>query len=377
MYTGPGPGPLLTAAAAWDGLAAGLSRTAADYGSVVADITTGSWRGPASAAVAAAAAPYVAWMGSSAAQVARTAAQAKAAAGAYEAAFAMTVPPPVIVANRAQLTSLVATNLLGQNTPAIAATEAQYAEMWAQDTAAMYGYAGSSAAAADLTSFPGPPQATNTAAETQTTLSQLMSSVPTTLQALAGPGLGGVQNWLGLGGVDVSSPAGILSLLGGTDGSPLGAFINDNALNTIFSSGFYMPGNFLGNMVDFLGLQGAGAAAADAAGAAENAAGAATGGLGQSMGGLGGTVSAGLGHAASIGPLSVPPAWTATGPLGAAASALPGPGVLGSLGNPAAQGPASMLGGMPLSAPGGRGFVPQMPRYGSTPTVMPRVPAVG
>ena len=32
------------------------------------------------------------------------------------------------------------------NTAAIAATEALYAEMWAQDAAAMYGYAGSSAA---------------------------------------------------------------------------------------------------------------------------------------------------------------------------------------------------------------------------------------
>jgi PPE family len=31
------------------------------------------------------------------------------------------------------LASLVATNIVGQNTPAIAATEAQYAEMWAQD----------------------------------------------------------------------------------------------------------------------------------------------------------------------------------------------------------------------------------------------------
>jgi len=35
----------------------------------------------------------------------------------------------------------IATNILGQNTPAIAATEAQYMEMWAQDAAAMYGYA--------------------------------------------------------------------------------------------------------------------------------------------------------------------------------------------------------------------------------------------
>ena len=47
----------------------------------------------------------------------------------------MTVPPAVVAANRAQLATLVATNVFGQNTPAIAATEAQYAEMWAQDAA--------------------------------------------------------------------------------------------------------------------------------------------------------------------------------------------------------------------------------------------------
>ncbi|WP_252159672.1 PPE domain-containing protein, partial [Mycobacterium tuberculosis] len=41
-----------------------------------------------------------------------------------------------VVANRALLVALVATNFFGQNTPAIAATEAQYAEMWAQDAAA-------------------------------------------------------------------------------------------------------------------------------------------------------------------------------------------------------------------------------------------------
>ena len=51
----------------------------------------------------------------------------------------------IIAANRSLLATLVATNLLGQNSPTIAATEAQYMQMWAQDAAAMYAYAGSSA----------------------------------------------------------------------------------------------------------------------------------------------------------------------------------------------------------------------------------------
>jgi PPE-repeat protein len=86
-----------------------------------------------------------------------------AAASAYEAAFVTTVPPPVIAANRSQTMALIATNILGQNTPAIAASEAQYAEMWAQDSAAMQGYAGSSAAASRLRPFTSPPQTTDPA----------------------------------------------------------------------------------------------------------------------------------------------------------------------------------------------------------------------
>ena len=92
-----------------------------------------------------------------------TAMQARAAAGAFEQAFAMTVPPPLIAANRAQLMALIATNFFGQNTAAIAATEAQYAEMWAQDASAMFGYSASSAAAAQLAPFSSPQQTSNPA----------------------------------------------------------------------------------------------------------------------------------------------------------------------------------------------------------------------
>jgi PPE-repeat protein len=113
--------------------------------------------------MAAAAASHVAWLSATATQAADTAAQAQAAAAAYEAAFASTVPPEVVAANRTLLMTLIATNFFGQNTPAIAATEAQYAEMWAQDAAAMYGYAGSSAAATALAPFTLPQRNTNAA----------------------------------------------------------------------------------------------------------------------------------------------------------------------------------------------------------------------
>jgi PPE-repeat protein len=70
-------------------------------------------------------------------QVKQAARQASAAAAAYEAAFGATVPPALVTENRAVLTSLVATNIFGQNTPAIATTETIYGEMWAQDATAM------------------------------------------------------------------------------------------------------------------------------------------------------------------------------------------------------------------------------------------------
>ena len=201
MYTGPGSGPMHVAAAAWDDLAAELHSTAASYGTAISGLTAG-WQGPSSGTMAAAAAPYMAWMRATAGQAEQTATQARAAAAAYETAFAATVPPPVIVANRALLMSLIAANIFGQNTAAIAATEAHYAEMWAQDAAAMYGYAGSSVAASQLTPFGPAPQTTDAGGPTWQaaavahatatsaganahTVSQLMSATPQTAQSLA------------------------------------------------------------------------------------------------------------------------------------------------------------------------------------------------
>lgn len=204
MYTGPGPGPMLAAATAWDGLAVELHATAAGYASELSALT-GAWSGPSSTSMASAAAPYVAWMSATAVHAELAGAQARLAIAAYEAAFAATVPPPVIAANRAQLMVLIATNIFGQNTPAIMMTEAQYMEMWAQDAAAMYGYAGSSATASRMTAFTEPPQTTNhgqlgaqssavaqTAATAaggnlQSAFPQLLSAVPRALQGLALP----------------------------------------------------------------------------------------------------------------------------------------------------------------------------------------------
>jgi PPE-repeat protein len=161
MYSGPGSGPMLAAAQAWDSLADEVYTTISGYQSVVSELTEGPWSGPSSAAMSAAAGSYVEWLSATAARAEQTAARAWTAVAAYEAAFAATVPPAEIAANRGLLAALAATNFLGQNTPAIAATEVLYAEMWAQDAVAMYNYAGLSAAAVVLTPFSSPHQNTD------------------------------------------------------------------------------------------------------------------------------------------------------------------------------------------------------------------------
>ena len=216
---------MMVAATAWEELAAELGTAASGYGSVITELTSAPWVGPTSASMVSAVMPYVSWLSVLAAQAEDTASQGRAAAAAYEAAFAMTVPPPVIAANRVLLMTLIATNFFGQNTPAIAATEAQYMEMWAQDAAAMYGYAALSAVASQLPPLTSPPntttpdalnsqavavtqatatQAGNTAQTTATTTPQLVSAtaVPQLLQQAAS------------GSAPTSTSAQTISLLG-------------------------------------------------------------------------------------------------------------------------------------------------------------------
>ncbi|MCV7089340.1 PPE family protein, partial [Mycobacterium interjectum] len=232
MYAGPGPGSLAAASAAWDDLAAELHSAAASYRSVISGLTVGRWLGPSSLAMASAFGPYAAWTSGAAARAQEAASHARLAVEIYEAAWAMTVPPAAVTANRVQLAVLTATNFFGQNSPAIAANEAQYGEMWAQDAAAMYQYAANSAEAADLTPFASAPEVSDPAGAAgqatalseaaagsstqQLTLASLMSTLSSMLSNLASPAtasaatttpwgtlLGGLSS--GTGGLSVAS----------------------------------------------------------------------------------------------------------------------------------------------------------------------------
>ena len=392
---------MMAAASAWDGLAAELGTAASGYASVVDELTSSPWLGPASQAMMAAVTPYVSWISASAGQAEDAASQARAAAAAYETAFAMTVPPPVIAANRVLLMTLIATNFFGQNSAAIAATEAQYMEMWAQDAAAMYGYAASSALATQLAQFTDPPNTTtpgaatgqseataqatatpagNSAQTIAATIPQLLSGAASPAQSLASPAastlpwpLSLVQdtitnlltqglptptnNWLGL------APAQYTAILKQTEGL------------AYFSNGMASFGWSIGQQT-FNGPLGTTAGSGGAWFPTPQFAALGAGGWAGPHAAHG--VSATISSGARIGGLSVPVSWTggAPGTTEGAATKLVSTSVLG--GEPGGKPPMNAaLGGMPVGTRAAQRTGNMGIRYGVRYNVLARPPSAG
>ena len=340
MYGGAGPGSLLTAASAWQALAEDLAAAAASFEAVVTGVAAGPWTGPSSAAMVAAATPYLQWLISAAGQAEMAAAQATAAATAYEAAFVATVPTPDVLANRLRLLMLIATNFFGQNTPAIAMTEIEYMEMWAQDVAAMVGYhIGAQTVASTLPAFSAPPVGLgglaglvtaplNWASQAFGAFSSLGASFVSELQSVLGaffPGLSSVTSLLS------SMPVTTMTAL-----APIGMY----------------PASALMSPMMVL-AHGVGPAAPAAAGvttvSAEVPLAPAGGAHGlQSLGGLG-VATAGLGTARFVGAITVPPTWQGSMPVPAVLTSLAVPALGTQLPTPIATGGSSSA----SSAPGG------------------------
>jgi len=148
MFGGPGPSSLVAAAASWDGLATELDSAAQSFTSITSALTDQAWQGPAAAAMMQTATQYAGFLGEATAQAQAAATQAQAVVSAFESAIAATVHPLAVSANRNAVVQLVSSNLFGQNAPAIAAAEAHYEQMWAQDVVAMLGYHGEASAVA-------------------------------------------------------------------------------------------------------------------------------------------------------------------------------------------------------------------------------------
>lgn len=371
MYAGPGAGPMMAAAAAWSTLAAELSSTATGYESVITELAEEQWLGPAAASMSAAVQPYVAWLSVTAAHAQHAASQAAASAASFETAFAMTVPPPVVAANRAQLTALVATNVMGVNTPAIMATEALYAEMWAQDAAAMYGYAATSASAGALIPLTTPEATANPAglagqaaavthagASTgaQAGLMQTISALPRAVAALASPVTAAV-----------------------TIPNPLSFPFVTNAINGVVNTAAWWAMNSIpAAVLLFHAVNSAPAAAAAAAAGAQAVAGgvaslasvaepAAATGLGATP------VLASVAQASTVGGLSVPASWSAAAPAPSVDSSTLASWAVDPEASETTASVAAVPAGVPMAAAAGKSLGFSGPRYGFKPTVMPKV----
>ena len=387
MYAGAGSTSLTTAASAWNSLAAELNSAALGYDSVLTQLSSEEWLGPASTAAVQALTPYVTWVKTTAAEAEHTAQQLISAAAAFETAFASVVPPPVIAQNRALLAQALQTNVLGQNTNVIAQLESQYGQMWAQDASTLYNYAAQSSNATKVTPFKNAPEvstqdagakqgaAVNSAAGTgagnaANTTANAIQQTPKTLAAAATPAATTAtdplsEGWFLLTGQTIL-PSSLASFVNGL--SPFAGFAYNTEGLPYFSVGMGNSGVQIAKSTGQLGGAVASAAAAAPKGLS---------GLGGMLGGGAGApaVAAGLGNAASVGKLSVPAMWSGAAPALSHATAVP---VSAISAVPEAAGQGNLLGGMPLAGMGGSGGLGASgPRYGFKPTVMARPPFAG
>jgi PPE-repeat protein len=343
-------------------------------------------------------------MADTATKAEQAATQATAAAAAFEAAHSATPPPAVIAANRAQQKQLVATNVVGQNSAAIMASDAQYLQMWAQAANVMYSYAGSSAAATKVTPFTEPnpttnpdgtanqaaavSQASTTAAGNTAQTAQAISSLPNALQTLTSPGPADA-------GLPPSTLAGLIEAIGRNASIngvvSLLTYPLNGGMSFVGTSAAFTPASLIPTMTTFFSGSGFNALGGGSAGAGIGAL-LAPGGPLSSLGELGGgaagaagaftassttpAISAGVGQATLVGELSTPPTWAAAAPEASAATS----GALQASSWSAApedvETMAAMPGGMPLGADRG-GFGLSTPRYGFKPTVMARPVVAG
>jgi PPE-repeat protein len=380
IYAGAGAGPLSAAASAFSNLSSELSSNAASYESVISQLTGSEWQGPSSQAAAAAAQPYIAWLHTTSAQLQEASSQALASAAAYEAAHTASIPPPAIAANRAQLAVLVATNILGQNTPAIAANEAMYAEFWAQDAAAMYGYATAAATASNLSPLTPPAQNTNPSGQG----AQAAAVAGAVNNNAASTGLNSALSTLQSGASSLATPAANAATPIG--GGALLQAINDFldvpfVQNVVYNIGVTVAWNvamitatfpLLGH---FLAAAPFGVTLGDATPLGAGLGfGTTLAGAEGSVGGLGGGATlASMGTASEVGGLSTPAGWAAATPGAEASTTLAGSGWTAAADETGGMsgGTTGVMPGM-ASAGGKQGYGFGGPRYGTKPKVMPK-----
>jgi PPE-repeat protein len=132
---------LAAAVAAYEALSAALMEEGARMGTTAGTTAAAGWEGAGGTAMLATAMPYVAALEALAGWVQQSAASAAAIEQAYATTKAAMVQVPICTFNRTTQAGFVATNIIGQHTPAIIALDTEYfGHFWTNNASLMGAY---------------------------------------------------------------------------------------------------------------------------------------------------------------------------------------------------------------------------------------------
>jgi len=132
---------IAAAVAAHEALSAALMEEGARMGTTAGTTAATGWEGVGGAAMVSTAMPYVAALEALAGWVQQSAASAAAIEQAYAVTKAAMIQVPICTTNRTSQAGLVATNVIGQNTPAIIGLDAEYyGHFWTNNASLMGSY---------------------------------------------------------------------------------------------------------------------------------------------------------------------------------------------------------------------------------------------
>lgn len=290
IHSGPGAESLIEASGAWQRLGTSLEESAGINAATLSSLAD-AWHGPSAAAMTQAVEPYLNWLRTAAQQCQQMAVAVQDAIAAFNSARSSVVPVASVSANRTRLTQLLSTNRFGINLPAIAETEDEYLDMWANNSAGMSRYQAASAQATTLPQFASPPQIANSAG-----VAAQASAAPAASATPAAPAI---------------TPQSIVSSLASFDPQAGWFGLGNQYVNQFISSGF--PINLLSYVAQNTSAQALQAVGGDiGTGLSEGQAalgGLPAGGAGAfGAAGLSAEPTAAIGVGVSVGKLTAPPA---------------------------------------------------------------------
>ncbi|WP_096868041.1 PPE family protein [Mycobacterium tuberculosis] len=158
IYEGPGADSLFFASGQLRELAYSVETTAESLEDELDELDE-NWKGSSSDLMADAAGRYLDWLTKHSSQLKHAAWVINGLANAYNDTRRKVVPPEEIAANREERRRLIASNVAGVNTPAIADLDAQYDQYRARNVAVMNAYVSwTRSALSDLPRWREPPQ---------------------------------------------------------------------------------------------------------------------------------------------------------------------------------------------------------------------------